>query len=82
MDDYRLILMVAMLMLPLIIVAEKKLVYAFNNYKRRCRQLHHASIWDVDCYDGETACHVAEEEVEVKDAETGMVYDDFEYEQL
>lgn len=82
METYRLVILAVSLAMPLFIVALKKFTFAFQNYKKRTLSCQEKLFLNNECYDYVTAGHMAEEEVMIKDNETGMVYDDYELEQL
>lgn len=82
METYRLVILAISLAMPLFVVALKKFTFAFQNYKKRTLSCQEKLFLNNECYDYVTAGHMAEEEVMIKDNETGMEYDDYELEQL
>ncbi len=82
MEMYRLIILTASLAMPLIILMQKKCSFAYKNYRERSKVCEEKSYCCNESYDNMTASHIVEEEVMVKDGETGMTYDDYDIDQL
>lgn len=82
MNMYRLVILTVSLALPLVIVMQRKLSFAYRNHKERCRACEDKRDFGFEGYDGMTASHIVEEEVTVKDGETGITYGDYDIEQL
>ncbi len=79
---YRLIILMVSLAMPLVILMQKKFSFAYKNYRERSKACEEKTYCGNESYDNMTANHIVEEEVMVKDGETGMIYDDYDIEQL